>query len=65
LAEVSKILLELGVYTTLNLDGGGSTALVIGDCNEASLLNSPVRNRIPRRKRPVANHLGIYAQPID
>ena len=63
LAEVSKILMELGVYKALNLDGGGSTALVIGDRNGSNLLNSPVRNRIPMRERPVANHLGIYAQP--
>jgi hypothetical protein len=65
LPELSKIVMELGVDTAINLDGGGSTTLVVSDRNEPSLLNSPVRNRIPMRQRPVANHLGIYAQPKD
>lgn len=65
LAELSKILRELGVYTAVNLDGGGSTALVVADRKGSSLLNSPVRNRIPMRERPIANQLGIYAQPMD
>jgi exopolysaccharide biosynthesis protein len=65
LAELSEILMELGVYAGVNLDGGGSTSLVVSDRHEPSLLNSPVRNRIPMRQRPIGNHLGIYAQPKD
>ncbi len=62
LTEMTKILMELGVYAAVNLDGGGSTTLVVGDRKSPRLLNSPVRNRIPMRQRPIANHLGIYAR---
>ena len=63
LAEMTQILLKLGVYTAVNLDGGGSTTLVVATPNGPKLLNSPVFNRIPMLQRPVANHLGIYAYP--
>jgi hypothetical protein len=65
LAELSQILVELGVYSAVNLDGGGSVSLVVAQPQGAKLLNSAVRNRIPMRQRPVGNHLGIYAQPTD
>lgn len=65
LAELAEIAIEYGAYTALNLDGGGSTTLVIeGESGEPVLLNSPIDNRIPGRERPVANHLGIYARRI-
>lgn len=63
LPELAKILLDAGAWDALNLDGGGSTALVIeGDPGEAIPLNSPIHTRIPGRERPVGNHLGIHAQ---
>lgn len=62
LAELTEILMELGVSAAINLDGGGSTALVVAR-SEPRLLNSPVLSKIPMISRPVANHLGIYAQP--
>lgn len=46
----------------MNLDGGGSTTLVMeGDNGQPVLLNSPIDSRIPGRERAVANHLGIFA----
>lgn len=65
LAELTDILMELGVYTALNLDGGGSTTLVVANGSKPSLLNSPIHGKIPMRQRPVANNLGFYAQPKD
>lgn len=65
LAELTGILMELGVYTALNLDGGGSTTLVVANGSKPSLLNSPIHGKIPMRQRPVANNLGFYAQPKD
>ncbi len=63
LAELAEIVAGFGGYTALNLDGGGSTALVaIGKSGKPIQLNSPIDNRIPGRERPVANHLGIYAR---
>lgn len=63
LAELSQILVELGVDSAINLDGGGSASLVVAEPNGSRLVNSAVRNRIPMSQRPVGNHLGIYAQP--
>jgi len=65
LSELSQIIREFGGYTALNLDGGGSTTLVIeGVSGEPVVLNSPIDNRIPGRERPVANHLGVFAHAV-
>lgn len=64
LGELAALLLEFGAYDAVNLDGGGSTALVVaGPGGRPRVLNSPIDNRIPGRERPVANHLGVYASP--
>jgi hypothetical protein len=62
LNELAGFAKELGAATALNLDGGGSTTLV---SSQYGVLNSPIHTRIPMRQRPVANHLGIYALPLD
>jgi hypothetical protein len=63
LAELANIAVEIGADKALNLDGGGSSTLATMRYNGAHLLNSPVHKRIPMWERPVANHLGVYAQP--
>lgn len=65
LEELAGIAIELGADLALNLDGGGSSTLVIADGSGTRVLNSPIHTRIPTRQRPVANHLGVYAQPIE
>jgi hypothetical protein len=60
LLELVDIVRAYGGWNALNLDGGGSAALVIEDADgKPVVLNSPIHNRIPGRERPVANHLGI------
>ena len=61
LEELGQILLELGAFSALNLDGGGSTTMAIEDGVGVKILNSPIHTRIPLHQRPVANHLGIYS----
>ncbi len=65
LGELADIVLEHGGHRALNLDGGGSTALVIDD-GEGGVrqLNIPIHTRWPWRERPVANHLGVFAAPL-
>jgi len=63
LGELAEIILELGVSMALNLDGGGSSTLVAAGMGGPELLNAPIHTNIAMRQRPVANHLGIYAQP--
>lgn len=61
LEELADIVIEYGGYTALNLDGGGSSTLVIEDEDgKPDVLNSPIDNHIPGLERPVGNHLGIY-----
>jgi len=62
LAELASILIEHGVYTGMNLDGGGSSTLVMERGGRPVVLNSPINNGIPGRERPVGNHLGIFAE---
>ncbi|MBD0345797.1 MAG: phosphodiester glycosidase family protein, partial [Coleofasciculus sp. Co-bin14] len=61
--ELTKIIMELGADTALNLDGGGSTTLVTQTPQGATLLNAPTHTKFPMRERPVANHIGFYALP--
>jgi hypothetical protein len=64
LAELADIVVELGAEAALNLDGGGASTLVIDGRRRARVLNAPIHTRIPMHQRPVANHLGVYAQPM-
>ncbi len=63
LAQLADLMIEYGVYTAMNMDGGGSSTLVIEDVfGNAKILNSPIDSHIPGRERPVANHLGVYVE---
>ena len=63
LPELAAILLEHGAHNAMNMDGGGSSTLVIeGENGEPVILNSPIDNNLPGSERPVANHLGIFAK---
>ena len=64
LDELGKLLINLGAYNAINLDGGGSSTLVTQNGNQAKLLNAPFHTKIPMNERPVANHLGVYALPV-
>lgn len=63
LSELAGLLISYGVHTGANMDGGGSSAMVIkGIDAEARILNSPVDQNIPGKERSVANHLGLYVK---
>jgi hypothetical protein len=63
--EFAALIIEHGGYNALNLDGGGSSTLVIEGANgQPQQLGSAIHTRIPYRQRPIANHFGIYANPI-
>lgn len=65
LRELAELMLFYGADSAMNLDGGGSTTLVIQDASGAArVLNSPIDNQIAGRERPVGNHLGVFvSQP--
>jgi hypothetical protein len=58
--ELAQLMVELGVDTAINLDGGGSTTLVVDTGNGATVLNAPIHAKVPMNERPVANQLGFY-----
>lgn len=64
LSELSAILVQYSAWTALNLDGGGSTDLVIDSGGSPLVLNTPIHSHIPGRERPVANQLGVFALPL-
>lgn len=61
LPEMTEIFRRLGAAEALNLDGGGSSTMVIADDGGARAVNSPIHAGIPGRERPSANHLGVRA----
>jgi exopolysaccharide biosynthesis protein len=61
--ELAKLIAELGIDRALNLDGGGSTTLVMAANNGAKVLNAPIHAKLPTHERPVANHIGFYTIP--
>lgn len=62
-AELAQLMLEQRVYSAMNMDGGGSSTLVIeGENGEPEILNSPIHQGIPGNERPVGNHLGFTAR---
>lgn len=63
-AETAEWMRKLGAYNALNLDGGGSTALVMeGPDGAPVVLNRPC-GPPPGVERRVANHLGVFAQRL-
>jgi hypothetical protein len=61
LHELANLMMDFGAHYAMNLDGGGSSTLVLeGENGEPVILNSPIDSYIPGRERPVANHFGIF-----
>jgi hypothetical protein len=63
LQELAQILVDNGAERGMELDGGGSSTLVMADENgNAVVLNSPIHQGIPGNERPVGNHIGIFSK---
>lgn len=63
LPELANLLISYDVYSGINMDGGGSSTLVIkGVDGKARVLNSPVDQNIAGKERAVANHLGLFVK---
>jgi len=64
LNQAAELLAQMGADTALNLDGGGSTTLVVMHQGQPKVLNAPIHTKLPMQERVVANHLGFFAQPL-
>lgn len=63
--ETAAWLAWFGAHNALNLDGGGSSVLVVADDNgQPRIVNTPVHGPLPGLERPVGNHLGVFAAPL-
>jgi exopolysaccharide biosynthesis protein len=61
LAEMAELLKSLGAINAINLDGGGSSALVYRDpVTGVRVLNRPIQSGVPGKERPVATHIGVF-----
>lgn len=55
--ELGQLMVDLGCYTALNFDGGGSSTMVIEDSGEKEIVNQP-SDGSPRK---VTNSLGVIS----
>src|SRR5690606_31231331 len=63
--EVANLLVQYGAVQAVNLDGGGSTTLVMASPTPR-VVNVPVGiGNIPGTERSNGNNLGVYAQPYS
>jgi hypothetical protein len=66
LAELAELLAALGASDGLNLDGGGTSTLVVqGPDGRPQVLNRPIHRGQPGRERVSASHLGLWALPLS
>jgi len=64
--DLIRIFRDNGIYNAVRLDGGGSSTLAVeGEDGKPVVLNSPINAQVPGYERPVANHLGIYADKVQ
>lgn len=65
-AEAAQWLQRIGAHDAVNLDGGGSSTMVMADAKgRPQLINRPIHRGISGNERVNANHLGIYAKRLD
>ncbi|HEY1121564.1 MAG TPA: phosphodiester glycosidase family protein [Haloferula sp.] len=61
LVELAEWMRKSGCWDAMNLDGGGSSTMVVkGDDGKPRILNSPSGGA----QRSVGNHLGVHALPL-
>lgn len=66
LAEVADLMMKHGAHAAIQLDGGGSATLVRSTSSgHVQRINATSNFRLPWWERPVANHLGIIARPLE
>lgn len=63
--ETGLWLLTLGAYNAINLDGGGSSTLVVEDSTgQPVTLNHPSAVADSGKQRTVGSHFGLFAKPV-
>ena len=63
-SELGEWLKTMGCTEGLNLDGGGTSTLVMDSGKGPQILNKPIHLGLPGNERPSASHLGVKALPL-
>lgn len=63
--ELGAWLKAMGCSEGINLDGGGTSTLVVAGPQGPRLLNRPIHLGIPGNERPSGSHLGVKALPLN
>lgn len=64
-SETAGLMILLGAHDAINLDGGGSTTMVLADsAGRPQRINRSSAVADSGRERTVGSHLGIYALPL-
>jgi hypothetical protein len=64
IAEVGQWLKALGAADGINLDGGGTTTMVVAEGAKAKILNQPIHANKPGMERVAGSHIGVFAKPL-
>lgn len=65
LPELAEVLRLLGADDAVNLDGGGTTTMVVEEpAGGFRLVNRPIQGGVPGRERVSASHLGVRAAAL-
>lgn len=63
--ELATLFKHMGAWDAINLDGGGTSTLVVaGPDGTPQILNRPVHRGIPGQERLSGCHLGLRAKPL-
>jgi hypothetical protein len=63
--QTADWLIRFGAYNGINLDGGGSTTMVMADCAGNPIqFNVPIDQGIAHHERVIGNHVGVFAKPL-
>lgn len=62
--ELGTWLKSMGCSEGINLDGGGTSTLVLQGADGPQILNRPIHLGIPGKERPSGSHLGVRAKPL-
>ncbi|MDB6133106.1 MAG: hypothetical protein JWM59_1349 [Verrucomicrobiales bacterium] len=64
--EMGTWFTAMGATDAINLDGGGTTTMVMADAQgNPKVINRPIQLGIPGRERPSGSHLGVFANPLS
>lgn len=63
-SDEASLMIALGIYNGINLDGGGSTELTQADANGAAVIINSPSGTDGAVERYDGNNLGVYATPL-